>query len=585
MLEVLHNDRIIEVPRPDSPGVASATLLEALAAEPHLTLFAPCGGRGKCGKCRVRIADPAGGPAPSQADRRFLSPEEIADGIRLACTCPAAKVKRVEILTEQTRATVKSELPAFTEAATPPPFVTRAGLLAAAIDIGTTTVAAFLLDAAAGTPLAVHSRMNRQSVYGADVLSRISYAEDGGLRRLSLVIRAQLQAMLEELCAEAGRKPEEIGTVSVAGNTTMLHLLAAEDPAGIGRAPFVPGFTERREYAGSELDLELAPAARVVLLPSVSAYVGADIVCDAVAAALDREERTTLLVDVGTNGELVLRHGGKQWACSTAAGPAFEGATIEAGVGGTDGAIRSFRREGAAFSFETIGGAEPVGVCGAGLLEVTAALLDDGVVEPTGRMLAAGELAAGEASGGARNAGRATGESVGGDGAGADAGTHTAREDIARAYEGRLCTGPRNEPAFVLAGPYLLTQKDVREVQLAKAAIAAGIDTLLREAGIAAAELDRVVMTGGFGQHLSVESAVRIGLLPALDPLRFETVENGAGIGALLALREEDALERMERFREDVSYIELSGHEFFGERYIEHMTFPESSGNAFTGGA
>ena len=270
MLEVLHNGRIIEVPRPDSPGVASATLLETLAAEPHLTLFAPCGGRGKCGKCRVRIADPAGGPAPSEADRRFLSSKEIADGIRLACTCPAAKVKRVEILTEQTRATVKSELPAFTGAATPPPFVTRAGLLAAAIDIGTTTVAAFLLDAAAGTPLAVHSRMNRQSVYGADVLSRISYAEDGGLRRLSLVIRAQLQAMLEELCAEAGRKPEEIGTVSVAGNTTMLHLLAAEDPAGLGRAPFVPGFTERREYAGGELDVELAPEARVVLLPSVS---------------------------------------------------------------------------------------------------------------------------------------------------------------------------------------------------------------------------------------------------------------------------------------------------------------------------
>lgn len=567
MIRVEHGDRLVEV-----SGTAGDTVLEALAAEAAVSMAAPCGGRGKCGKCRVRVLDPPGGPEPSAECERFLSGDEIRAGIRLACRCPAAAVRRIEILTDYTRASVKGELPAFAEAASPPPEVARAGGLSAAVDIGTTTIAAFLLDAATGEPLAVQSQMNRQSLYGADVLSRISYAEGGGLERLSSVVRAQLQAMLSDLCDRVGHRAAEVGTLVVAGNTTMLHLLAGADPGGIGRAPFVPQFVDMQDYAARDLGIQLADAARLIMLPSVSAYVGADLVADAIAADLDRSAGAILLVDIGTNGELILRHGGRQWACSTAAGPAFEGGTLEAGVGGINGAVKTWNRRGSEFRFTTIGGAEPVGVCGSGLLELLATLLDDEVIDQTGRMRSAEELgAAGTGAPGTAAAGTA-------------AAGNAAADGTARAYAGRLTAGPRGEPAFLFAPPYMLTQKDVREVQLAKAAIAAGIDVLCREAGLTTADLDTVVLTGGFGQHLDVESAIRIGILPPVEPERVDVLENGAGRGTVLALRQDGTMERMIRFREAVTYIELSGHDYFGDRYIEHMTFPENRTAAIRGG-
>jgi uncharacterized 2Fe-2S/4Fe-4S cluster protein (DUF4445 family) len=384
--------------------------------------------------------------------------------------------------------------------------------------------------------------MNRQSVYGADVLSRIAYADDHGVHQLAQAIRAQIGVMLRELTAANGAEEGDIGTVAVAGNTTMLHFLAGEDASGIGRAPFVPAFVEAKTYRAADLDLRLSGDARVVLLPSVSAYVGSDIVAAAVAADLDTRRATTLLVDIGTNGELALRHDGKAWACSTAAGPAFEGASINAGVGGISGAIKSWGRRDGAFRFDTIGGATAVGVCGSGLLDLLATLLEDGAVDETGRM---------------------TGPNS------------EDRHGLAPEYSQRITTGTNGEPAFQMAGPYLFTQQDVREVQLAKAAIAAGIDTLLAEADIDYADIENVVLTGGFGNHLRVQSAVRIGLLPNLDFERFTSLSNGAGIGAIMVLRQGDTLDRMIRLHRDIDYIELSGHPFFQERYIEHMTFPE----------
>ena len=540
MLELIQKDRTIELPHPKG-----ATLLEALAGEPRMSISAPCGGRGRCGKCLVRVLEPQGGPKPSAADRRFISSEKLDLGYRLACTCSAELVSKVETVSEYRDATVKGDLPRFAGPAEPLPRAAEAGRCAAAVDIGTTTVAVFLIESESGEAVDVLAQMNRQSVYGADVLSRIAHSDGGGLPAISTAIRAQIHEMLWELTERNGAALTDVGIVSVAGNTTMLHFLAGEDPSGIGRAPFTPVFVESREYTPRQLSLPLSEKGAAVLLPSVSAYVGADIVSAAVAVDMDRDPRTTLLVDIGTNGELALRHKDRIFACSTAAGPAFEGASISAGVGGIAGAIRNWRREELSFHFDTIAGAEPVGVCGSGLLDLISTLLKDGVVEETGRMLSPSEL------------------------------REDAEGQVAAAYEKRLTEDANEEPAFSMAGPYLFTQKDVREIQLAKAAIAAGIDTLLERAGIAPSELERVVLTGGFGHHLDINSAVSIGLLPPISSDRFHTISNAAGVGAIQVLREAPTLDRMTAFQQSVEYLELSGHPFFQERYIEQMTFPD----------
>ena len=540
MLELVQKDRTITL-EPSS----GTTLLEALAGEPTVSLSAPCGGRGRCGKCLVRVLEPKPGPEPSAADRRFISPERLELGYRLACTCSAELVSKVEAPREYRDATVKGEIPSFATPAHPLESAVDAGRFAAAVDIGTTTVAVFLIESETGEPIDVLAQMNRQSVYGADVLSRIAHSDAGGLPSLSRAIRAQIQEMLWELTERNGGALTDVGLVTVAGNTTMLHLFAGEDPSGIGRAPFTPLFIETREYQPNRLTLPLAEGGAVTLLPSVSAYIGADIVSAAVAVDMDHDERTTLLVDIGTNGELALTHQERIYACSTAAGPAFEGASISSGVGGIAGAIRNWHRREHAFQFDTIGNGEPVGICGSGLLDLLATLLRDGVVEETGRMLDPAEL---------RDA--ASGE-------------------VAAAYGTRLIQDDSGEPAFKMAGPYLFTQKDVREIQLAKAAIAAGIDTLLHQAGIGPDQLERVVLTGGFGHHLEIQSAVMVGLLPAIPTERFQTISNAAGVGAIQVLRDSGTLARMQRFQSSVEYLELSGHALFQDRYIEQMTFPD----------
>lgn len=540
MLELVQKDRSITLEPP-----VGATLLEALAGEPTVSISAPCGGRGRCGKCVVRVLEPTGGPEPSSADNRFISSEDLGLGYRLACTCPAAQVVKVEAPREYREATVKDDIPRFEAAAQPLESAVTAGRFAGAVDIGTTTVAVYLIESESGEPVDVLAQMNRQSVYGADVLSRIAYSDTGGLPALSRAIRAQIHEMLTELTERNDATLTDVGVLSVVGNTTMLHLLAGEDPSAIGRAPFTPVFVESREYAPTRLSLPLAPKGSVLLLPSVSAYIGADIVSAAVAVGMDRDEGTTLLVDIGTNGELALTHNGRIFACSTAAGPAFEGASISAGVGGIAGAIRSWHRNDHSFRFDTIGNVEPVGICGSGLLDLLSTLLRDGLVEETGRMIASGEL------------------------------EELSDSRLVAAYQHHLTEEENGEPAFKMAGPYRFTQKDVREIQLAKAAIAAGIATLLHQADISPEALERVVLTGGFGNHLHVEGAITIGLLPAIPIDRFETISNAAGVGAVQTVRETPTLDRAVAFQRTVEYVELSGHPFFQERYIEQMTFPD----------
>ncbi len=539
--------RQAELERVLDPVPAGLTVLAALSGVPEISISAPCGGKGRCGKCVVQ-ADPP--PPPSEADARFLTPDQIVGGYRLACTCPAAEVRTVVVSEREETARVKGEIPRFTVPAAIWPRARAEGTWAAAIDIGTTTVAVYLLDTAAAEVVAVRAEMNRQGIFGADVISRISYSEESPahLERLAGAIRGQLRGMLQQLSRDRGA----INTVVITGNTTMLHLIAGVSPAGIGRAPFVAEFLETREYSAGELNLGNQGA--VILLPSVAAYVGADIVSAAVAAEMDRTASTTLLVDIGTNGELALSHQGHLYTCATAAGPAFEGACISAGVGGIAGAINSWNRRGDRIVTTTIADAPAVGICGAGLLDLMAQMLADGVVDETGRM---------ESAEGYRDGATSRATSPG-----------ASPNDALLAWQDRL-TEHRGEPAVRISETHLFTQQDVREVQLAKAAIAAGIDVLCHDAGITPRELDQVVLTGGFGNHLRVESAVATGLVPDLPRERYISVDNAAGRGAVLVLRNEDTLERTRQLASQANYIELSGHAFFQERYVEHMMFPE----------
>ncbi len=507
------------------------TLLEALVLSTPVEIPAPCGGNGRCGKCRVHISGAA--PPPLPGDRRFITEEELTAGVRLACLHTSEHISAVEVPVHSNRARVKDELPAF---ATPPDVWRRAreaGPIAIALDVGTTTVAAYAVDTATGAPLSALSEMNRQSLFGADVLSRIAYGDRGERERLRLVsaIRSQIGEMIGTV-TEAVKNGARPGMVIISGNTTMLHIVAGVDPSPIGRAPFRPEFTETLELGADAVGHDVSGP--VILLPAISGYVGGDITSAAVAVDLDRAGETTVLVDIGTNGEAMLRHDGALIACATAAGPAFEGAVISSGVGGVSGAVTSWKREDDRFVFDTIAGEPPVGICGSGLLDMTATLVADGVVDETGRMNPA----------------------------------------PCGAWDSLVVD--RDDGAAVRYAPDLyVTQRDLREVQLAKAAIRAGIDVLCDEAGITAADISRVVLTGGFGSHLRPVSAVRVGLLPPLPASRFVAVDNAAGKGAVQVIRNAGSLERMEAIAATTRYVELSGCALFSERYIEYMTFEE----------
>jgi uncharacterized 2Fe-2S/4Fe-4S cluster protein (DUF4445 family) len=549
----------------------SRSVLAVLASSSRVFLPAACGGRGTCGTCRVTLLDDGAAPI-SDADRRFIGDEELAAGVRLACRLSAGAVREIVIPRSGDTAFTKTDLPVISGVADPPivdemvdPRIVdrnaggRAGI-GVAVDIGTTTVGCYLVDLSPGEcatdrVIAARAAMNRQAVFGADVLSRISYADEGGLEELRSAVVTELDELIHSLvergCAAAdeergyGASAAEPAAVTVAGNTTMLHLLLGVDPHGIGRAPFVPAFTDEVQLSGQELGLERCPGATVRVLPSISAYIGADTVSAVVAEDLDRSAETVLMIDVGTNGELVLAHGGTLYTCSTAAGPAFEGATISHGVGGIAGAVTSWHRHGEEFTFRTVSRAPALGLAGSGLLDVAGQLLDDGVLDESGRMIGPEEIVE-------------LGDPV-----------------LQRAYAPVLCRTDGGELAVEAAPEITVSQGDLRELQLAKAAIAAGVDVLLDRAGIGPADIARVILTGGFGQHLEVASALRIGLLPRVPPERVVTAPNAAGAGAIRALLQREALPRMREVAARAVHIELSTLSEFQDRYIDHMIFPE----------
>ncbi|MEA4888092.1 MAG: ASKHA domain-containing protein [Clostridiaceae bacterium] len=441
--------------------------------------------------------------------------------------------------------------------------------LGMAIDIGTTTLAAYLCDLGQGIRLASASMLNPQSIFGADVISRIEQAAGGQQKALRQTIVRAIGDLAGRLIDKACRKTgfnyqrEDIAHLVLAGNTTMIHLLAGFPADAIARSPFIPVSLQALTLTAADLELSLNPHAVCQLLPSIAGYVGADITAGILACGLnhlndDGGKRASLLLDIGTNGEIVLSGPQGMIACSTAAGPAFEGANITCGMGGVQGAIDQVALTGDDLTWTLIGSdldkdnpsdsqTLARGLCGSGLVAALAVLLEAGLVDETGRI--------------------------------------TDEPETLPPLLGKRVCQIDGQAAVILAEaaksaagePIYLSQKDIREVQNAKAAIAAGIALLIEQAGLRPEQIDQVFIAGGFGNYLDVRHAFRIGLLPEALNGRTRAVGNTAGMGALYCLLDQDALKEASAAAEQVTYYELSADRRFTDLYIEAMLFPEGN--------
>lgn len=401
----------------------------------------------------------------------------------------------------------------------------------AAFDIGTTTVVGYLLDAEDGHLCAIESRMNPQAQYGADVIMRANYALEHGVEVLSNCIQKAIDELLHKLAKKAGAEREDIYQVSIVGNTCMHHLFLGISPGSLVHAPYNPALSQRLTLDAVDYGLMIHPHAQLLMLPDIAGYVGADTCGCLLAIRQDLKDEITLMIDIGTNGEMVLGNKDRMATCSTAAGPAFEGAKIECGMRGAAGAVDHVEYKDGVWSYTTVGHKPAIGLCGSGLIDLVAQLYQAGLVDEMGH----------------------------------------------------LESGQADDSVFVLVPPeeagndrgVYLTQKDVREVQLAKAAIAAGILLLRKELGITEQEIAKVYIAGAFGNYMNPESAAAIGLLPLSLRERVEPVGNAAGEGAKIALLNTDELEVTDKLVKRIQFVELAASPEFQDCFVDELAFPE----------
>jgi uncharacterized 2Fe-2S/4Fe-4S cluster protein (DUF4445 family) len=465
----------------------------------------PCGGQGRCRGCRVRIVSGRGAVNATEESR--LTAREIAEGWRLACQCRVEDDLEIEL--RQWESAILTDEAAFA-------FTPREGY-GIAVDLGTTTLAAQLLDLETGHVRGVKTALNPQARYGADVMSRVEFAlTPGGAERLTHLIRHQIGQMAHTLVHAAGIPPQAVRRVAIVGNTVMHHLFCGIDLEPMSHVPFEPVYDGERVFSACDLEWSLSPQTPVVFLPCLGGFVGSDILAGVLATGLHRVEGTGCLIDLGTNGEIVMGGRNGLICTSTAAGPAFEGARIAMGMRAATGAIYQVEAEEGALRCATLGGGVPTGICGSGLVDAAAAELELGLILPTGR----------------------------------------------------IATVDRELP---LAGPVRLTQADIRQLQLAKGAIAAGVQLLLERCGATAGEVSPVTLAGAFGNYVRLSSAKRIGLLPfPIENIR--TVGNTALLGAKMALFAADW--RHSEIRALTRHLSLHADPHFQYVYIEEMGFP-----------
>jgi uncharacterized 2Fe-2S/4Fe-4S cluster protein (DUF4445 family) len=508
------------------------TLLEA-AQSAGVGLASVCGGLGTCEECRVRLASGKLTP-PTLIEEAALSKADLSAGFRLACQAEPLSDVKLDIPPESLTAAQRLQLDGQETQIEIQPAICTPGAHGLAVDIGTTKLAAYLVNLETGATVARLGAMNPQIAFGEDVISRIAYDghEPGGARKLQSLLLDTLNNLLAGMCTEAHVNSNLVLDAVLVGNTAMHHLVTGLPVEQLGHAPFAPAVTGSLSIPARKLGLNLGPKANVYLPPIIAGYVGADHVAMLLATdSLRPQGKNTIALDIGTNTEISLTENCQVTCCSCASGPAFEGAHIHEGMRAAPGAIERARWSNGKILWQTIASQPPVGICGSGILDVVAALLDSGLIKPTGALKIDSE----------RNQGI-----------------------------GYLLV-PADQTG--LGRELVVTRNDIHEIQLAKAAIRAGVETLLQEAGLIYANLDGFIVAGAFGTYLDLRSAVRIGMFPPLPLEKFRQVGNAAGVGAKQMLISVQKRLEAERLASRMGYVELTARPAFTSLFMEHLSF------------
>ncbi len=613
----MSNQRKIEVtflPGGEKVTAEAGVTVSKAAALAAVPLALPCGGKGNCGNCRVVIQDGATAE-PTAAELRLLTPAQRGQGVRLACQCrlesdalvqvpPASRVvgqkdlRQVQLREVPLDANVKRyhlelsppsledqrsdfrrlkeavqdrcpELTGFADALRALPAALRAdnyrvgvtavgrrmadvhpeyatpACLGLAVDIGTSTVVAYIVDLETGRPLSTAAEHNPQIRHGADVISRVEYANThlAGLPTLRQEVTHVINAITKAALDQIGADARWIYEAAIVGNTCMHHLFLGLDPRHLAEAPYVPVTNEAVDARPAAVGLEMNPRGNVHCLPCIAGFVGADTVAVITAEEMTRQPYPVLAVDIGTNGEIALWSGEKLYVASCAAGPAFEGSQIERGMRAGPGAVDRVDLDTDDLTFTTIREADPVGICGSGLFDIMAVALESGAVTASGRMADAAQA-----------------------------------EPLLPGLRARLI-GEGNDRRLVLAGDasngggVYLSQRDVREIQLAKGAVRATLEMMLEHAGLRVEDLHEVLLAGAFGNYIRPESALRMGLLPPMPVEKIRGVGNAAGSGAILALLSRAERLYAQQVAREAEHLELFRARDFQNRFAETMMF------------
>ena len=601
-IELLPANKSISVP----PGVS---VFDA-ASWNGIAIDSTCGGHGTCKKCKVKITE---GRVPiSRLDIRSFSEKELNEGWRLACVSRAVEDLKIEVPPLSTRpkaATVgvgrqvilrpsiqkrflKLTEPSLEDQRTDlqrimdeisdinlktdllvlrkiPKVLRSSNFEVTAViadedlinlesgdttnfkygiayDLGTTTVVATLMDLNTGTPVSVKSMLNKQQPFGADVISRISATmlDKNSLEKLSDLAKETLNDLTEQVISNANVERKYVYEIAIAGNATMIQLVLNIDPEPIGVAPFITVSKDFPELKATDFGIRINENAKAYVFPSFGAYVGGDIVSGVLASGIDRDKRVRLFIDVGTNCEIVLTDGESIVATAAPAGPAFEAASIKCGMRAADGAIEVVKIYENGLEIQTIGDIEPVGICGSGLVDAVAELARVGIIDNSGKFVEKNNY----------------------------------KGKNADLFE-KIITNEAGEKIFILHGnkedPVVyLSQRDVRELQFAKASIATGWALLVEELKVDVTEIQQVLLAGSFGSYLSPTSAVNIGLVPKLPILRIISAGNVAGEGAKMVLLSNNERKGVQTLLDEVKYVELSDRPDFNDKFVNNLSFP-----------
>ena len=495
--------RVTFLPDDITVDVPEGTMVSEAAVRANVLIKLPCGGRGRCGRCTAMI--------DGQWVMSCQTP--VSDG--MVVTVPKEESGRVIAATDR-KVSIIDDLT---------PLSDGFGL---AVDIGTTTVAIDILDMSDGKEIFNSADMNGQRIRGEDVLARIQYAEEGGTEELHSLVIDTINKLVSS-CDVPGFSPERIGSAYIAGNTAMTHLFLGIDPSPIRLPPFEP-VVKDADISGKESKLRISESARVICMPSVSSYVGGDITSDIVDSGMDRADGLSLLIDVGTNGEVALGNRDMIMCCSSSAGPAFEGSQMTSGMLAKPGAIDSVRIENGKISFTVIGNVKPKGICGSAVIDLVAQLFKNGYVDKRGNLT--------EKSG--------------------------AKDGV-----------------FTITDGIVMTQSEISNVIMTKAAIYSAARSMVRNLGVEFSDLEKIYIAGGFGNFINMDSAITIGLFPDVDRSKFEYLGNASLAGAKGALLSKGFRDRIEELFPKMTYVDLSSDPIFYDEYMSAQFLPHTEMDYF----